>query len=104
MKALFEEAPAPYPVDVSDSVVCDPSFAPVFQTNDTLAYFVGYLNNRMTFGSCSKDQAVYRGVLAFLHCPQRESVLQIELIIPKEKYTEKGSVLTEQFLSLRCAN
>jgi len=95
MNALFEKAPAPYPGDISDAVVCDPAFIPSFHTvsgtSGTIRYFTGYLNNRMTFGSCSQNQAVYRGSTAFFSCAEQELIIQAEYMIP----VSEGSTETE---------
>ena len=108
MKALFEKAPAPYPGDISDAIVCDPLFEPTYQTITTthgvIQYFIGFLNNRLTFGSCSKDQAVYKGIMAFTFCPSHSLNIQIERILPVEKFATDEDTITTQFLSFTCAD
>lgn len=108
MKALFEKAPAPYPGDISDAIVCDPLLEPRYQTITTaqgvIQYFIGYLNNRLTFGSCSKDQAVYKGIMAFTFCPAHSLNIQIERILPVAEFTAREDAITTQFLSFTCAD
>ncbi len=108
MKALFENAPAPYPGEISDTIVCDKAFAPTYAersptTDGSLKYFIGYLNNRMTFGSCSVDQAVYKGIMGFMYCPNRAVIVRVELIAPTREFQANEEVLTSQFLSLGCS-
>lgn len=107
MKALFEKAPAPYPGDISDAIVCDPAFAPIYRTatlsdNTLMRYFTGYLNNRMTFGSCSQDQAVYKGIMAFMYCPTKQLTIRIELIAPIHDFLSNEEAFQKQILALRC--
>ncbi len=107
VKAMFEKAPAPYPGDVSDAVVCDSRFVPTYEEIQTetnpLSLFVGYLNDRMTFGSCSENQAVYRGILALTYCPKQTLLLRIELIAKVSDFLSHEKELVDQIKSLRCA-
>lgn len=87
MKAMFEKAPAPYPGELSDTIVCDPTYAPIYHETKRpdgtiLRYFDGYLNNRMTFGSCSQSEIAYTGSMAFLYCPATSLNLRVEMITP----------------------
>ncbi len=107
MKALFEKAPAPYPGDISDAIVCDAAFVPSYKTAEladgtTVRYFIGYLNNRMTFGSCSQNQAVYKGIMAFFYCPASSMTLRLEFIAPTKDFEDHETALTQQFLATRC--
>ncbi len=107
MKALFEKAPAPYPGDISDTIVCDPSFAPRYETvklpdGTNARYFVGYLNNRMTFGSCSQNQAVYKGIMMFMYCPANSLTLRVELIAPTKEFTAHEQEITQQMITMLC--
>ncbi|MBI3385617.1 hypothetical protein HY031_00875 [Candidatus Gottesmanbacteria bacterium] len=103
---LFEKAPAPYPGEISDRIVCDPAFVPTRYTASTnggrLTYFIGYLNSRMTFGSCTKDQASYRGIVAFTYCPISSILLRIDLIAPTEEFVAQKEAFTQQISSLTC--
>jgi len=107
MKALFEKAPAPYPGDISDAIVCDPAFTPSYDVakladGTDVQYFIGYLNDRMTFGSCSQDQAVYKGLMAFLYCPAAKLTLRIEFIAPAKEFMAHVTEIMQQFHSMRC--
>lgn len=106
MRALFEKAPAPYPGEISDAIVCDPAFIPVVKeyknTNISLTYFTGYLNNRMTFGSCSLDQAVYKGIAAYTYCSADNLFVSLELFAPTKEFDANSPALEDQIRSLRC--
>lgn len=83
MQTLFDHAPAPYPGDISDTITCDKKFKPSYHTisrNDTIRYFLGYLNDRLVFGSCSSSDSTYEGVLAFMYCPKDNLIVQLEII------------------------
>ncbi len=106
MRALFEKAPAPYPGEISDAIVCDPAFIPMEKelknANTSLTYFTGYLNNRMTFGSCSLDQAVYKGIAAYTYCPANNLYINIELFTPTEEFEANSPAVENQIRTLRC--
>lgn len=106
MKALFEKAPAPYPGDISDAVVCDPTFVPTYHeiTNKsgTIKYFEGYLNDRMVFGSCSDTESTYRGLMAFIICPSSALTIRAELIAPTAVFTKQQKEFTRQIEALSC--
>lgn len=107
VKAMYEKAPAPYPGEISDAIICDPRFIPTYeeikQNDRRTALFIGYLNNRMTFGSCSQDQAVYRGILALTYCPKRSLLIRLELIAPTADFDSNENALTGQMRTLSCA-
>lgn len=106
MKALFAKAPAPYPGDISDAIVCDPSFVPTYHVingkDGPIRYFVGYLNNRMTFGSCSQSQAVYKGIMAFTYCKKEAMTIRTELIAETSDFTKNQSAITKQIETMSC--
>ncbi len=104
MKALFEKAPAPYPGDISDAVTCDPSYIPTYHERKTsnLFYFVGFLNDRLTFGSCSESDARYKGIMAFTYCSETKTLLRIELIGPIADFTADPNAYTDTLMSLSC--
>jgi len=108
VKAQFEKAPAPYPGDLSDTITCDPHFIPTFEEtqNQTmhLSLFTGYLNNRLTFGSCSENQAAYRGILVFTMCPKHKLLIRIEHIASLTDFEAHGKELMDQIKTLSCRN
>lgn len=107
MKAMFEKAPAPYPGELSDTIVCDPEYIPTYRETTASAgtriyYFTGYLNNRLTFGSCSADQAVNKGMLAYLYCPADSLLIKLELIQPTSIFEAAPGETEKQLFSVTC--
>lgn len=106
IKAMFENAPAPYPGELSNTVVCDQKFIPTYEeiheNNTPISLFVGYLNNRLTFGSCSQNQAVYRDALAFIYCPAQSLLIRLELIASTEDFALQEKELLQQIKTLQC--
>ncbi len=103
MKALFEKAPAPYPGEISDAVVCDPAYIPTYREENGIRYFTGYLNNRLTFGSCSKDQAAYKGLMGFVYCSNSSLLIKLELITETAAFPSREKELLSQMVSMTCA-
>ena len=106
MKAMYEKAPAPYPGDISDAVVCDPDFVPTYKEiprrSGTLYLFRGYLNNRMTFGSCSKSQAVYKGYLVYMYCAQSQQFVRTEFIYPVSEFAAREVDIEKEIQQVSC--
>lgn len=94
MKALYDNIRSPYPGLLSNEIVCDEAFKPTYQSLEErkrLPQFriIGYLNNRLTFGSCQKDQAVYKGMMVLFSCPSTRQLYQIEFITKTEAFNAK---------------
>lgn len=106
MKALFQNAASPYPGEVSDEIECSEEFKPVFktmkETNPKISYFSGFLNSRLTFGVCTQDQAVYKGILALFYCSKQKQVFQLEMIAPKEEFSASPEKYQEMVESAAC--
>ncbi|MCL4360437.1 hypothetical protein M1555_04280 [Patescibacteria group bacterium] len=108
IQGLFDKAPAPYPGEISDSIVCSDSDKPVFETRYIsgieVSQFTGYVNNRMVFGACTNDQRAYRETLALFYCADQKKMYTLELISPYEA-SHDASIVTAQHGvvgSLRC--
>lgn len=109
LKALYEKAPAPYPGEISDAIICDPEYIPSFREATStgkvrLSYFTGYLNNRLTFGSCSADQAVNKGILAYMYCPTNTLLIKLELIQPTAVFEDAPLETEKQLFSITCGS
>lgn len=106
MKALFENAAAPYPGEITNEIVCDKRFKPVFASDTingiAITHFTGYLNDRLTFGACTEDQAVYRGIEALFYCKNQKKLYQLEIITPNKIFAENKSRYEDVLKSLRC--
>ncbi len=106
IEGTFEDAAAPYPGEFSDVISCDPKYKPVYaskaQNGIDLSYFTGYVNNRLVFGSCVKDQAVYRDTLAMFYCPKQKTFYQLEIIIPSKQDSSNPNIRQEIISSLGC--
>lgn len=105
LNGLYERAPAPYPGEISDEVRCDSSLAPVVheQTDDFPKYVEIYLNERLSYGVCDKEQAYYRGILTFLTCPKRQIFTQLEFISSRNNYQENEEEIKSVIRSLSCS-
>jgi hypothetical protein len=105
MKALYDNIRSPYPGLLSNEIVCDKEFKPVFESVKTASglsveKIVGFLNERLTFGSCIQDQAVYKGAMVLFACPSQKQLYQIELISKNVVYAQDK---VDSFIrSIRC--
>ena len=105
MKALYDNIRSPYPGLLSNEIVCDDGFKPVYTTFKNaqgieMQMITGYLNDRLAFGSCQQDQAIYRGVMVLFSCPQRKQLYQVEFIMRNESFDQ--SYMESMARSLGC--
>ena len=107
VKGLFIDTAAPYPGVVSDTVTCDKKYKPVFEKivtrgNIELSYFIGYVNNNLTFGSCSEDQTSLKGILTYFYCTKRHQMYQLELISQTKQFDQSLPFYKEMLQSIQC--
>lgn len=84
IKSQFENSRSPYPGEISDEIVCDNKFKPVFLDG----YVIAYLNSRLTYGSCIEEQNVYKSIEIWKYCEAQKKLYQLEYIYPKDKFHE----------------
>lgn len=105
-REIFEEAQAPYPGELSDIISCGKEFQPVYSTKVQngiqIAYFSGFINDRLVFGSCAGDQAKYKDTLAMFYCPSQEKFYQLEAIIPNNNSSVSPDQYQEILDSIGC--
>ena len=91
MKALYDNIRSPYPGLLSSEIVCDSEYKPTYSATETkqgigIQVIVGYLNDRMTFGSCQKAEAKYKGMMILFACANKNQLYQIEFISSLEDF------------------
>lgn len=108
MKALFENALSPYPGELSNEIQCAKEFKPALTikkiNNTEVSYFNGFLNERMVFGSCVKEQAVYKGILALFYCSSKKQLFQLELITLSKDFLQNPSKYQQMIESIKCTD
>jgi len=106
IKALFENAASPYPGEISDEIECSDEYKPVFSeemiNGIQVSSFIGFLNDRLVLGACTADQAVYRGMLSLFQCPNLNQLYQVEMIAPREKFSEQSEGYKNMLQSISC--
>lgn len=106
-KGLFEDAAAPYPGEISDVIACGQEYKPVYsekaQNGIKISYFAGFVNDRLVFGSCSNDQAVYHDTLAIFYCQKQKKFYQLELIVPTKDYQTHTKEYNQILDSISCS-
>lgn len=105
-KGLFEDASAPYPGEISDVIACGEMYKPVYsekvQNGIQISYFSGFVNDRLVFGSCSNDQAVYHDTLAMFYCQNQKKFYQLEIIFPTKDYKTHTKEYNKILDSIAC--
>lgn len=101
---IFENSISPYPGELSVNIACADRYRPKLISSSRWSYFIGYLNDRLQFGSCSEDQIQNQGAIGFLYCPNQKKFFQIEYIVSVEKDEDKAPQIKELMDSLSCKN
>ena len=105
IKGLYANTRSPYPGDVSNEIVCSKEFIPQFSADTVngvnIMHFSAYLTSRLTYGACVADLTSYRDTTAIFYCPNRQQLITLEWIVPKE---QAPSLLNESTIvqSIRC--
>lgn len=85
VKALYEAALSPYPGEISNQIVCNERFKPVFGTAEAklnFSYFALFATDRLTYGACSEDLVKYKAILAWAYCEKKKTLYRFELFAP----------------------
>ena len=97
IKALYDNALSAYPGDVSNEIVCDERFRPIFFEEKN--YVILYSNERFGMGACTKDIIKYKYLIGWLYCNNLEELYSIEYFAPIDK---ENNALRDIFLSFSC--
>ena len=106
MKALYDNHRSSYPGLLSDEITCGESLKPAYtsflsESGVRISQITGYLNDRLVFGSCSKDQVVYKGMKLLFACPMRKQFYDIEFISPVESFSQEKYAALARSVSCR---
>lgn len=99
---IFENSISPYPGEISVQTSCADKYKPKLTQSNRLPYFIGYLNDRLQFGSCSEDQAKNQGAIGFLYCPNQKKFYQIEYIVPVQSNEDKTNQIKNFIEAIDC--
>lgn len=90
LQGLFEHARSPYPGVLSQEIKCTRTYMPeekqvTTSTGVAVTYFIGYLNNRLQYGTCMDNQMTEKGYGALFYCETHRAWYELEIIVPMEK-------------------
>ena len=105
IEGLLHTAVSPYPGLISDKITCDTKYQPTITTvsakDGDITTFIGYLNDRMQYGSCIDDQIQYKTYVALFYCQNQSSWYKLELMTPV--HTQMSDTYgTDIFKKLTC--
>ena len=105
LQTIYDRHVSPYPGELSSEIVCDDSYKPILGTLEahgvTVQFVKGLATARFTFGACVDDLVAYKGAVAWYWCPLSQTVVQLELMIPKEE-PEAEPQLARDLNAIRC--
>lgn len=105
-KGMFEDAQSPYPDEISDVISCGKEYQPVYSAREQngikISYFTGFVNERLVFGSCISDQAIYSDTLTMFYCSKQKRFYQLEIITPNKNSAANLNQRQEVIDSIAC--
>jgi len=105
IQTLYENRTSPYPGQVSQEIVCQEDYKPVYGEKNLngikVTYLTGFMTERFTFGACVDDLLTRRGVIAWFRCDRINTFNQIEFILPKN-YPGVDNNLDQWFNKISC--
>lgn len=107
IKGLFTDSLAPYPGVASNTITCEKKYQPVFNkivTSDKLeiSSFIAYLNRNLTYGSCTDNLAIYRGISAYFYCPKNKQTYHLEIITQRHEFESSEKDYQNMIKSIKC--
>ena len=103
IQALHANALSPYPGDISNKVTTDPVYRPrlCHATNAAVisTYFLLYANDRLGYGTATKDSVKFKSLVGWFHCAARKEFFKVKLFVP---LATSDRDLEAAFVSLRC--
>lgn len=87
LQGLFEHARSPYPGVLSQEIKCTKPYIPeekqvTTSTGVAVTYFIGYLNDRLQYGTCMDNQITAKGYGALFYCETHRAWYELEIIVP----------------------
>lgn len=105
IKTLYENKTSPYPGQVSQKIVCQEGYKPIYGEKNfngiKVTYLTGFMTGRFTFGACVDDLLTRRGIIAWFRCDKINTFNQVEFILPKN-YPAVDSNLDRWFNKINC--
>lgn len=103
LESIFNPAPSPYFAVLTKEIECPQEFLPAYgesaNTNNKVAYYILYANERFHYGVCSQDLIAYRAIYGMTYCENTEDVYLLEYFVPNQEYSE---VVEETVRSFSC--
>lgn len=97
IESLYETAKSPYPGALSNEIECGKEYRPQVgkHTVNTVpsTYIRGYLNDRLQYGACLKEELEYESFLVLFHCPSQKKWYQFEIITPLGQQMDNKRIL-----------
>ncbi len=92
LKAVYANALSAYPGMISDEIQCGEEFLPVYGEHRGVPYAQTYLSERLGYGACTADTAIYRVIIAWKYCAHAREYRQFELLYPAKNFDEGGGL------------
>lgn len=103
LSSLYEDAKSPYPGALSDRISCDNQYKPVIRAYKSggmdIRSYSGFLNDRMQYGGCLREQIAYSSRAVIFYCPGHKAWYHLEFINP---IGESTAVLDLMARSVSC--
>jgi len=88
IEGIYSNQFSPYPGELSNEIVCNPKFKPIYQEkeigNCNYQYYFLYTNERFGLGVCDEQSIMYKYLLGWFSCESNKEVYTINYFAPTE--------------------
>lgn len=106
IKTQYADARAPYPGEITKTIVCEKHYLPSYRQESinglSVAIVESFLTDRLTYGACTNEQAIYRSVLSQFYCPNTKQLYQLEFIARNDQFDSLSAKFSASIRSLHC--
>ncbi len=101
--SIYEPQRSPYFAVLTKKTVCPDKYLPI-RTDEKrdgtlLRTVMLYVNDRLTYGSCTEDTTAFRLIAGMMYCPGSKALFIVESFVPVASFSETDA---ENVRSLQC--
>ncbi len=99
LASLFEDRQAPYPGQLSHTLVCPQAYRPerLEPVGQVRLLVRLYANDRLAYGGCSDDLLHYRATLGMVYDPGGRRLVRVEYFAPKQAAGDRDLEVVRSF-------
>lgn len=81
LEGIFNPQLPPYPEFLMQENACDEKYHPIRMETQYGVFYTLFANDRFGYGVCSDDAIAYRSGFGLFYCPNKNTVVHVELFM-----------------------